>query len=87
MNKKNNALEERLRMNKVFIYMIIHDLKHPTECIVTSLKHMDAKLVSMISEHKSNADALEELLAIVEKCVEENVDLDGSSKGEHSSSS
>jgi hypothetical protein len=87
MNKKNNALEERLRMNKVFIYMIIHDLKHPTECIVTSLKHMDAKLVSMIAEHKSNADALEELLAIVEKCVEENVDLDGSSKGEHSSSS
>jgi hypothetical protein len=80
MNKKNNALEERLRMNKVFIYMIIHDLKHPTECIVTSLKHMDAKLVSMIAEHKSNADALEELLAIVDNCVEENADFDGSFK-------
>lgn len=63
MQKKNNALEERLRMNKVFIYMIIHDLKHPTECIVTSLKHMETKLGALILEHQSNADALVELLS------------------------
>jgi hypothetical protein len=39
-------------MNKVFIYMIIHDLKHPTECILSSLRHMEGELISLLSEHE-----------------------------------
>lgn len=32
--KKLKLSEDRLRMNKVFIYMVIHDLKHPTEAVI-----------------------------------------------------
>ncbi len=46
--EKNKSLEERLRTNKVFIYMIIHDLKHPTECINASLNHLETELNSML---------------------------------------
>lgn len=31
-------LEKKLEINKIFIYMIIHDLKHPTEAVESTLK-------------------------------------------------
>lgn len=43
-------------MNKVFIYMIIHDLKHPTECIVTSLKLMETQLEQMIQQYDQDSE-------------------------------
>ncbi len=66
LEKKNYALEERMRLNKVFIYMIIHDLKHPTECIVTSLKHMETKLSAIIQEHLLDTEALLEVLGQID---------------------
>jgi hypothetical protein len=48
---KNSALEEQVRMNKVFLYMVIHDLKHPTECIVSSLKQMYSDLEKLGRDH------------------------------------
>jgi hypothetical protein len=35
------TLEGKLKMNKIFIYMIIHDLKHPTEAVIQQLNNVD----------------------------------------------
>lgn len=51
-------------MNKVFIYMIIHDLKHPTECINSSLNHLETELSSMLQEHEYNKVQQSQLLEL-----------------------
>ena len=33
-----------MKSNKIFLYMIIHDLKHPTESVITQLEHLKEEL-------------------------------------------
>ena len=40
-------------MNKIFTFMVIHDLKHPTEASISTLK--DVENILSIS-HKENCD-------------------------------
>jgi len=51
LEAKNKLLEDRLRMNKVFTYMVIHDLKHPTEAVIQSLKMVDSQVANQIHEN------------------------------------
>lgn len=51
LEKKNKSIENRLKMNKIFTFMVIHDLKHPTEAIIDSLKNLDEEISQNISEH------------------------------------
>lgn len=44
MEKQIQQLTERNENTKLFTYMIIHDLKHPTEALVDSLKQIHQEL-------------------------------------------
>lgn len=46
INQQNEIkeLEGLIKMNKVFTYMVIHDLKHPTEATISTLKDIEEKL-------------------------------------------
>lgn len=35
--QKIEEAEARIEQNKIFTYMVIHDLKHPTESLINSL--------------------------------------------------
>jgi hypothetical protein len=37
LRNKISELERTIESNKVFTYMVIHDLKHPTESMISSL--------------------------------------------------
>ena len=37
-------LEAKLEANKVFTYMVIHDLKHPNESVVSQLELFKIKI-------------------------------------------
>ena len=38
MNEVIKALEAKIETNKLFTYMVIHDLKHPTESLIDCLE-------------------------------------------------
>lgn len=44
LQKKIGQLESQLEANKVFTFMVIHDLKHPTEAVVAQLETFNEKL-------------------------------------------
>jgi len=33
-------LESQMKSNKVFTYMVIHDLKHPIESAISQIEHL-----------------------------------------------
>ena len=37
LQEENEELRQRLKMDKQFMFMVIHDLKHPTEASINSL--------------------------------------------------
>lgn len=41
-----------IRNNKVFLYMVIHELKHPTEAIKQRIEFLATKAEEFISEMK-----------------------------------
>lgn len=40
LEKENYDLRQRIKRDKRFLYMVIHDLKHPIDCQIGSLKQM-----------------------------------------------
>ena len=49
LNIKTRNLESKLEANKVFTFMIIHDLKHPTESIIETTKLLKTNLETQIN--------------------------------------
>ncbi len=49
-------LQEKLKRHKVFTYMIVHDIKHPTESLIKILEYVQAAL---------QPDDLESILALL----------------------
>ena len=48
LKKENEALKAELATNKLFTYMIIHDLKHPTEALKETIKTHTRKLERVV---------------------------------------
>jgi hypothetical protein len=48
LQAKIAKLEGQLEANKVFTYMVIHDLKHPTEAVISQLDIFKDKINSGI---------------------------------------
>jgi hypothetical protein len=44
LQRKVDLYENQLKKNKIFLYMVIHDLKHPTESMMSQLQIMDEKM-------------------------------------------
>ncbi len=51
-----DILQEKLKRHKVFTYMIVHDIKHPTESFVKILDYLQGTL---------QPDDLESILALL----------------------
>ncbi len=49
-------LQEKLKRHKVFTYMIVHDIKHPTESLIKILDYLQTAL---------QPDSLESILAML----------------------
>jgi signal transduction histidine kinase len=41
-------LNKTITQNKIFLYMVIHDLKHPTESMISQLNAMHLSLIDQI---------------------------------------
>ncbi len=39
-----DILQEKLKRHKVFTYMIVHDIKHPTESLIKILDYLQTAL-------------------------------------------
>lgn len=48
-------------MNKVFTYMVIHDLKHPTETTNSKLKDIESRLFNQQDAYEATLQDLEHL--------------------------
>ena len=50
-NKKVNDLLEKLETNKIFLYMVIHDLKHPSDSLQKQLGEIHKQLTSSLETY------------------------------------
>jgi len=50
------TLRTQIKTNKVFLYMVIHDLKHPTESMISQLE----SLFKQLERHVTIMEALTE---------------------------
>ena len=50
-NKKVNDLLEKLETNKIFLYMVIHDLKHPSDSLQKQLDEIHKQLISSLETY------------------------------------
>lgn len=53
MSQKNSEIEKQLASIKVFLFMVIHDLKHPTEAIKLEIKATTELIDSVLSNFKN----------------------------------
>jgi hypothetical protein len=49
------VLQKQIRTDKVFLYMVIHDLKHPTDSIISQLSSIQANMEA----HLDRLDSLQ----------------------------
>ena len=49
-----DSLRNQIQANKIFLYMVIHDLKHPAESQISQLETLE----NQIMDHISNLDAI-----------------------------
>lgn len=45
-HKQIALLQKQLKTNKTFSYMIVHDLKHPTEATISTLNVIERQLIT-----------------------------------------
>ena len=69
-------LESQLESNKAFTYMIIHDLKHPTESIKVTIDHQLVTFTDTIKELE-NVHRTQELLC---QNIDDNTIVNGLEK-------
>ena len=50
LQKSNSTLADKLATNKVFLYMVIHDLKHPTESVRLQLGHLCRMMADVVAD-------------------------------------
>ena len=50
MNEMIKALENKIETNKMFTYMVIHDLKHPTESLIDCLEILKNSIGSLATD-------------------------------------
>ena len=43
------TLQNQIKTNKIFLYMVIHDLKHPTDSMISQLSHLQTELMKNCS--------------------------------------
>ena len=64
-------LKKRIENTKLFTFMIIHDLKHPTESLIESLKQVKQQLlcksVELVDFHKDKKKFLKIILGRKDK--------------------
>jgi len=54
-------LQKKLQNDKVFLFMVIHDLKHPTESTISQLEFFNAEIMKLRSTILKQASEIESL--------------------------
>lgn len=74
-------LQKTITQNKMFLYMVIHDLKHPTESMISQLNAMHLSLIDQIQTINSITERQER----IEKFIADSL-LDSSASARLNSS-
>ena len=56
-----NKLKSQIETNKIFTYMIIHDLKHPTESLIDSLQFVMGSLKKLENSLNQLSDSSKDI--------------------------
>ena len=57
---ENEELRRKVAVNKQFMYMVIHDLKHPTEALIMQLDVLRKKLAKESFESSQRNEPVED---------------------------
>jgi len=74
LKKKLDELQKKYQSTKILLFMVIHDLKHPTESLIANVKQI-IQMVQFTQTQLANAQAENER---IEKKINQLLDKNGS---------